>query len=139
LPGESTCLSVGDTRKIIDRQLFTKGSPSDLFLPALVKNARACQRHQPELCKLMCVYGRSSSKRTAPAQHPLSDVAGKRNRQTKESKEISRFDTELKRKIFIVQVVQPGLAGLMDGSVSAMAAVFAAAFATHNAQTACLS
>jgi len=31
-----------------------------------------------------------------------------------------------------LQVVQPGLAGLMDGSVSTLAPLFAAAFATHN-------
>lgn len=33
---------------------------------------------------------------------------------------------------FILQTVQPGLAGLMDGSVSTLAPIFAAAFATHN-------
>ena len=33
---------------------------------------------------------------------------------------------------FILQVIQPGLVGLMDGSVSTLAPVFAAAFATHN-------
>src|SRR5262249_16157066 len=31
-----------------------------------------------------------------------------------------------------LQYVQPGLAGLMDGSVSTLAPLFAAAFATHN-------
>jgi rubrerythrin len=34
-------------------------------------------------------------------------------------------------KLFLLQVVQPGLAGLMDGSVSTLAPLFAAAFATH--------
>jgi erythrin-vacuolar iron transport family protein len=33
---------------------------------------------------------------------------------------------------FVLQVVQPGLAGLMDGSVSTLAPLFAAAFATHD-------
>ncbi len=33
---------------------------------------------------------------------------------------------------FVIQIVQPGLVGLMDGSVSTLAPVFAAAFATHN-------
>jgi rubrerythrin len=33
---------------------------------------------------------------------------------------------------FVLQIVQPGLVGLMDGSVSTLAPVFAAAFATHN-------
>lgn len=36
------------------------------------------------------------------------------------------------RKQFVLQVVQPGLAGLMDGSVSTLAPLFAAAFATHD-------
>lgn len=36
------------------------------------------------------------------------------------------------RRLFVLQVVQPGLAGLMDGSVSTLAPIFAAAFATHN-------
>src|SRR3984957_7494030 len=35
------------------------------------------------------------------------------------------------RKLFLLQVVQPGLAGLMDGSVSTLAPLFAAAFASH--------
>jgi erythrin-vacuolar iron transport family protein len=36
------------------------------------------------------------------------------------------------RRIFVLQIVQPALAGLMDGSVSTLAPLFAAAFATHN-------
>src|SRR5712691_6971151 len=36
------------------------------------------------------------------------------------------------RRMFVLQFVQPGLAGLMDGSVSTLAPLFAAAFATHN-------
>ena len=36
------------------------------------------------------------------------------------------------RRDFVLQIVQPGLAGLMDGSVSTLAPLFAAAFATAN-------
>ena len=36
------------------------------------------------------------------------------------------------RRLFVLQIVQPGLAGLMDGSVSTLAPVFAAATATHD-------
>ena len=36
------------------------------------------------------------------------------------------------RRRFILQIIQPGLAGLMDGSVSTLAPLFAAAFATRN-------
>jgi len=39
---------------------------------------------------------------------------------------------EAKRRLFLLQVIQPGLVGLMDGSVSTLAPLFAAAFATHN-------
>ncbi len=35
-------------------------------------------------------------------------------------------------RFFVLQYVQPGLAGLMDGSVSTLAPLLAAAFATHN-------
>jgi erythrin-vacuolar iron transport family protein len=45
-------------------------------------------------------------------------------------------EEEAKRRLFVLQVVQPGLAGLMDGSVSTLAPVFAAAFATHNSRDA---
>jgi len=36
---------------------------------------------------------------------------------------------------FLLRVVQPGLAGLMDGSVSTLAPIFATAFTTHNSLT----
>lgn len=36
------------------------------------------------------------------------------------------------RRLFVLRFVQPGLAGLMDGSVSTLAPLFAAAFATAN-------
>jgi erythrin-vacuolar iron transport family protein len=41
-------------------------------------------------------------------------------------------EDETARRVFLLQYVQPGLAGLMDGSVSTLAPLFAAAFATHN-------
>jgi rubrerythrin len=41
-------------------------------------------------------------------------------------------EDETARRMFVLQFVQPGLAGLMDGSVSTLAPLFAAAFATHN-------
>ncbi len=37
-----------------------------------------------------------------------------------------------RRRLFVLQIVQPGLAGLIDGSVSTLAPIFAAAFATQN-------
>ncbi len=46
-------------------------------------------------------------------------------------------DDEASRS-FLLQVVQPGLSGLMDGSVSTLAPIFATAFATHKPFTAFL-
>jgi erythrin-vacuolar iron transport family protein len=46
-------------------------------------------------------------------------------------------DTSQKR-LFMLQIVQPGLAGLMDGSVSTLAPIFAAALATHKTSDAFL-
>src|SRR5246500_5891850 len=41
-------------------------------------------------------------------------------------------EEEANRRLFVLQIVQPGLAGLMDGSVSTLAPVFAAALATRS-------
>ena len=46
--------------------------------------------------------------------------------------EVRAKEDETARRMFLLQYVQPGLAGLMDGSVSTLAPLFAAAFATHN-------
>lgn len=46
--------------------------------------------------------------------------------------DVKNREDEANRRLFVLQVIQPGLAGLMDGSVSTLAPVFAAAFATHN-------
>jgi erythrin-vacuolar iron transport family protein len=46
--------------------------------------------------------------------------------------EIEKQEGESQRRLFLLQIVQPGLAGLMDGSVSTLAPLFAAAFATKD-------
>ena len=51
-------------------------------------------------------------------------------------KALSSTDTSSRN--FLLRVVQPGLAGLMDGSVSTLAPIFATAFATHHSFTAFL-
>ncbi|MGA8182394.1 MAG: iron exporter MbfA [Terriglobia bacterium] len=45
-------------------------------------------------------------------------------------------EEEAQRRLFLLQIVQPGLAGLMDGSVSTLAPIFAAAFATMSSHDA---
>jgi len=45
---------------------------------------------------------------------------------------LSEQESSQQKRLFLLRVIQPGLAGLMDGSVSTLAPLFAAAFATHN-------
>jgi rubrerythrin len=45
---------------------------------------------------------------------------------------VHQKEEDAQRRLFVLQIVQPGLAGLMDGSVSTLAPVFAAAFATKS-------
>jgi rubrerythrin len=52
--------------------------------------------------------------------------------------EVREQEDRTARKLFVLQIVQPGLAGLMDGSVSTLAPIFAAAFATHQSRYALL-
>ncbi len=58
-----------------------------------------------------------------------------RAEELKESKlqpDVKHREDEASRRLFVLQIVQPGLAGLMDGSVSTLAPVFAAALATQS-------
>lgn len=48
------------------------------------------------------------------------------------SPDVRDKEDETRRRVFVLQYVQPGLAGLMDGSVSTLAPIFAAAFATQD-------
>jgi hypothetical protein len=83
-------------------------------------------RQSAQLRQLMCIHGFRGGKQTqdtsAAAQRPSVPEV--------ELNESSK--SELKRKMFVLQIIQPGLAGLMDGSVSTLAPVFAAAFATRS-------
>ena len=49
-----------------------------------------------------------------------------------------RTSTTDEQRAFVLSVIQPGLAGLMDGSISSLAPLFAAAFATRESHTAFL-
>lgn len=60
--------------------------------------------------------------------------AGELQEQHLDEETLEQEDKESYRK-FILTWVQPGLAGLMDGSVSTLAPIFAVAFATHDTWT----
>ncbi len=74
---------------------------------------------------------------TTPHQESSQQEAATSGSQVVESiKEAASGDEQSRR--FLLRVVQPGLAGLMDGSVSTLAPIFATAFATHRPFTAFL-
>jgi rubrerythrin len=67
----------------------------------------------------------------------LGDLAEEERKHTQvaaelEAAELTEDEHATRQRLFALQVVQPGLAGLMDGSVSTLAPLFAAAFATRN-------
>jgi rubrerythrin len=82
----------------------------------------AARSTDPEVRKLLGDLADIEAEHEALAQHLEEDVS-----QTSRDEE-----RETARRAFLLQIVQPGLIGLMDGSVSTLAPVFAAAFATHD-------
>ncbi len=64
------------------------------------------------------------------------EVRAEQLEKDKLSTDVKIREEETNRRLFLLQIVQPGLAGLMDGSVSTLAPVFASAFATRNSWTA---
>src|SRR3989454_3398770 len=67
----------------------------------------------------------------------LGDLAEEERDHARTAEEIattklSEEESARQKRLFVLQVIQPGLAGLMDGSVSTLAPLFAAAFATHS-------
>jgi rubrerythrin len=65
----------------------------------------------------------------AEAQHTATAELVEKEHLTPEAR---GSEDEASKRMFLLQIVQPGLVGLMDGSVSTLAPVFAAAFATHD-------
>ena len=69
----------------------------------------------------------------AEQQHATS---AKNMEQSMQSSGAVQTEDDAERRLFILQIIQPALAGLMDGSVSTLAPLFAAAFATGSSQDA---
>src|SRR5436305_1729938 len=87
-------------------------------------------------------YEKAASRtQDASIRQLLDDLANEEREHEERAQELDKqrlpdnvkADEEVaQRRLFVLQIVQPGLAGLMDGSVSTLAPVFAAAFATKN-------
>jgi erythrin-vacuolar iron transport family protein len=87
-------------------------------------------------------YERAAARtQDASIRQLLDDLAGEERHHEQRAEELGeeklrpedkKDEDEANRRLFVLQIVQPGLAGLMDGSVSTLAPVFAAAFATRS-------
>jgi rubrerythrin len=80
-------------------------------------------------------YEAASARATdANVRQLLGDLAQEERKHEQTAEAIPVPDEEheatARRRLFVLQVIQPGLAGLMDGSVSTLAPLFAAAVAT---------
>jgi len=67
----------------------------------------------------------------------LGDLAEEERKHSRTAEELESAqppeeEAAIRKRLFVLQVIQPGLAGLMDGSVSTLAPLFAAAFATRD-------
>src|SRR5262245_10385710 len=78
---------------------------------------------------------RAAGAALAHHQAPAPDAGASLRHDGTEARDTSSPDPQ---RAFVLGVVQPGLAGLMDGSISSLAPLFAAAFATRNSWTAFL-
>lgn len=90
-------------------------------------------------------YSRAAARTTdAGTRKLLGDLAAAESRHAEKAQgledrhlqpDVRAAEDESARRQFILTWVQPGLAGLMDGSVSTLAPIFATAFATRDPQT----
>src|SRR5438132_6054494 len=106
----------------------------------------AAVRRQVELMELETKrFYESAIRKTSDAgiRQLLGDLAEEERRHSTLAEEIEtqqrasgalEEEAAARRRLFVLQVIQPGLAGLMDGSVSTLAPLFAAAFATHKSR-----
>jgi rubrerythrin len=118
---------------------FLQRRPVWLMRPLGVKVAR----RQAEVMEMEAsrFYARAASRTTdVPMRELLNHLADEERKHTRAAGEIQEqhlteqakiTEDESHRRLFMLQFIQPGLVGLMDGSVSTLAPLFAAAFATH--------
>jgi len=97
------------------------------FLPTTTLQRVGRIRVMPERVPVL-----SPERETIPTSEPAGPAALE---DTAAIASTAATDLEAKNNAFLLKVVQPGLVGLMDGSVSTLAPLFATAFATHNHTT----
>jgi rubrerythrin len=119
-----------DVRGFVDRK------PIWLMRPLKLSVARKQAQHMEFETRRF--YETSARKTTdAGIRQLLGDLADEERKHSNMAKSMEananvESEQETQNRLFLLQVIQPGLVGLMDGSVSTLAPIFAAAFATHN-------
>lgn len=135
----------GDHIPLIRRQDvkgFVTRRPVWLRRPLVLSMVRA--QVGPMEAEIRRFYECAAGQATDPGTRQLlDDLAQEERNHEHRAGELEKLDVEAKgqeeqaqRRLFVLQIVQPGLAGLMDGSVSTLAPVFAAALATHSSRDA---
>ncbi len=115
---------------------FVKRTPVWLVRPL----GLAVVRKQAETMELETrrFYEKAARRATdAGIRQLLGDLAEEERRHSHLVEALARArepegEAAARKRLFVLQVIQPGLAGLMDGSVSTLAPLFAAAIATQN-------
>ena len=114
---------------------FVRRRPLWLRRPMTVESAR--QQAETMEVETRRFYEAAARQTTdAAIRQLLGDLAEEERKHEHLAEELPTTEAEdeaaAQKRLFILQVIQPGLAGLMDGSVSTLAPLFAAAFATHD-------
>ena len=115
---------------------FVTRKPIWLMRPLGLK--AACREAESMEFETKRFYEAAARKTTdAGIRQLLGDLAEEERTHERTAEKIGELttaegDEAARRRLFVLQVIQPGLAGLMDGSVSTLAPLFACAFATHN-------
>ena len=136
----------GDTIPLIRREHvkgFFDRKPDWLVRP---KGVDAVRNEAAEMEEQAYRFYNAAAKRTTDAsiRKLLGDLAraeaghigaAMQAEKTHAPQDVQEAEREAERRQFVLTLVQPGLAGLMDGSVSTLAPIFATAFATQNTWT----
>jgi rubrerythrin len=137
----------GDHRPLIRREDvkgFVKRRPQWISRPLRLEAARKAAATMEAETRQFYL---SAAKRShdATTKRLLEDLAAQEQQHEELAQSLEReqitpaarvAEAASQRRLFVLQVVQPGLAGLMDGSVSTLAPLFAAAFATQSSHNA---
>jgi erythrin-vacuolar iron transport family protein len=121
----------GDVRGLVSRRPIW-------LTPTLRPEAARRQASTLEVETRIFYEKAASRTQDASIRQLLNDLAQEEREHEHRAEQMDKLDAgtrgeedEASRRLFVLQIVQPGLAGLMDGSVSTLAPVFAAAFARH--------